>query len=427
MIAKIGHGTNLMGALMYNFQKVDAGKGSVLDTQNICQATDGGFTLALSYRSFAPYLLANRNTEKPSLHISINPDPKDNVDDNTYRSMAEDYMLEMGYGHQPYIVFKHTDIERTHIHIVSINVDEYGKKIRDTFEQRRSMQACRGLERKYGLTAPAHREDVVNEALFKPVDPTKENIKGQIASVVRYLPHYYHYQNLGTYNALLSLFNITAQEVTGEINGTPRQGLVYFALDSQGNKASHPFKASLFGKHAGHTAMLAKFEKSQDILKNELLKSTLSTVIEVAMHSSKRESDFKLQLKEQGINVVFRRNSEGRIYGVTFIDHTSKSVWNGSQLGKGLSANVFEQRWNTGTIPLTTNNNKDLQGNEVDSRDKFEVEPAKIANPFARTDGEIIGNAFEGIMDIVLPTDQAEDFQEQAFAHQMKKRKKKNK
>ena len=411
---------------MYNFQKIDIGKGSVLDAQNICQAADGGFTLALSYRSFAPYLLANRNTEKPSLHISINPDPKDNVDDNRYVRMAADYMLEMGYGNQPYIVFKHADIERTHIHIVSTNVDGYGKKIRDTFEHRRSMEVCRGLDKKYGLTPPTHREDFVKEDLFKPVDSTKENIKGQIASVVRHLPQHFYYQNLGTYNALLSLFNITAQEVTGELNGKPRQGLVYFALDAQGNKASHPFKASLFGKLATHPEMLTKFEKSQDMLKNELLKSTLRNVIEVAMHSSKGESDFKLQLREQGVNVVVRRNSEGRIYGITFIDHTSKSVWNGSQFGKDLSANVFEQWWNKATIPPITVMNKNSHRKEVDSHDKFEAEPAKIINPFPKIDNETIGNAFEGIMDMLLPTEQAENFQEQVFAHQMKKRKKKN-
>lgn len=42
--------------------------------------------------------------------------------------MACQYMNEMGYGEQPFIVFKHTDIDRNHIHIVSVCVDEQGKK-----------------------------------------------------------------------------------------------------------------------------------------------------------------------------------------------------------------------------------------------------------------------------------------------------------
>lgn len=311
MIVKIGHGANIMGALSYNFQKVDAGTGRVLDAQDIRQATTGTFNLALSYRSFEPYLLANRNTEKPSLHISINPDPKDEVDDDRYVRLAADYMREMGYGNQPYIVFKHTDIERAHIHIVSTNVYQDGKKIRDNYEHKRSMAVCRALEKKYGLTPPAKAEENFNASLFKPVDNKKENIRGQIAAVVRYLPKYYHYQSLGAYNALLSLFNITAQEITGEINGKARQGLVYFALDGNGQKAGHPFKASLFGKSAGHAAMLAKFEKSRQDESMHPLKMVTKHTIETAFHTTTNEGEFKKMLLGQGINVVVRRAAEG--------------------------------------------------------------------------------------------------------------------
>lgn len=40
-----------------------------------------------------------------------------------------------------------------------------------------------------------------------------------------------------------------------------------------------------------------------------------------------------------------RRNDTGRIYGVTFIDHHSRVVLNGSRLGKEYSANVFNERF----------------------------------------------------------------------------------
>jgi hypothetical protein len=38
---------------------------------------------------------------------------------------------------------------------------------------------------------------------------------------------------------------------------------------------------------------------------------------------------------------LFRRNDEGRIYGATFIDHTTRTILNGSRLSKEYSANVF--------------------------------------------------------------------------------------
>lgn len=421
MIVKIGHGNNIMGALKYNFQKVDNGLGSVLYMQNIQHSPTGGHSLVLSYRSFEPYLIANRNTEKPSLHISINPDPKDSVDDNQFISLAAAYLQEMGYGGQPYIVFKHNDIERTHIHIVSTNVDESGKKISDTYEHRRSMEVCRKLEKKYGLHPPVTGEVLFNPKLFKPVDCEKADIKSQIASVVRYLPEFYHYQNLGGYNALLSLFNITVGEVSGELNSKPRQGLVYFATNARGQKASPPFKASLFGKSAGHAAVMGHFEKSKTLMKDISARGILKNTVEVAIHTSKDRVDFTAQLKEQGINVVLRSNTEGRIYGITFIDHTTKSVWNGSQLGKDLAANVFEQWWNAGIKPNDIEANKDL-GRELDGETG-----KKVVDPYPGESMSGMDNILMGIIDMLLPQSLPEDHQEQAFALRMKKKKRKNK
>lgn len=420
MIAKISHGSTIMGALLYNFQKVDIGKGAILHTQNICQAPDGGTSPSLAYRSFEPYLLANRNTEKPSLHISINPDPRDNVDDGRYLAMASEYMNEMGYGSQPFLVFKHTDIERTHIHIVSINVDGQGKKISDAFEHKRSMAVCRALEHRYGLRCADKGQEDFKQDIFRPVDCTKPDIKHQIAAVVRYLPEYYSYQSIGAYNAILSLFNITVQEVTGELNGSPRQGLVYFALDTEGNKAGHPIKASRMGPGAGHAALLSHFDRSNLRLKDTLLKSTLKNTIELAMHSSKDENDFKTQLKEQGINVVPRRNSDGRIYGITFVDHCSRSVWNGSQLSKGLSANVFEQWWSKANSPLW-NEGAGSIGIKYEMKEQYIADPAQNTTLPDRDNQ----NMLEGIMGLLMPGGYGEDPEELEFARRIRKKKRK--
>ena len=264
MIAKIGHGANMTGALSYNQLKVDKENGQVLATQRIAETPDGSYTVAQLYRSFEPYLIANKRTEKPILHISLNPDPADKVTDEDFRQMAKDYMERMGYGEQPYIVFKHTDIERTHIHIVSTCVDRYGKKIPDTYDKLRSMDACRALEQKYNLIPATEKQRTGNEQVFRPVDYKAGDIKSQIASVVRHLPKYYQYPSLGAYNALLSLFNITAEEVNGELHGQPKSGMVYFALNEQGEKTSHPFKASRFGKHAGLETLQEHYAKAKE-------------------------------------------------------------------------------------------------------------------------------------------------------------------
>ncbi|GEC73826.1 Relaxase/Mobilisation nuclease domain-containing protein [Flavobacterium flevense] len=430
MIAKIGRGTNIIGALSYNQLKVDQENGAILATHRIRETIDGKHTVPQLHQSFEPYLIANKRTEKPVLHISINPDPRDNVSDEDFKQIAKDYMERMGYGDQPYVVFKHTDIERAHIHIVSTCVDRNGKKLADNFEKMRSMDACRALEQEYKLIPATEKSRNPKEELFRPIDYRAANVKSQIASVVRHLPKYYHYQNLGAYNALLSLFNITTEEVKGELHGQPKQGLVYFALNEQGEKASNPFKASLFGKQTGLDSLQKHFEQSKDRMKTEPAKEILKKTIEVAIHTTSNEPEFKKQLLEQGINTVVRRNHEGRIYGITFIDHESRSVWNGSQLGKNLSANIFNDCWNEKTtqkrqdgihdnikitFPESTNNTKPETEKPhalFDFLDKNQSTQTNLGLDFIES--------FSGL----LPEAQAEDYEEQLFANKMKKKKK---
>lgn len=350
MIAKIGKGENLYGAISYNHKKIDSENGQVLLLNKIPETLDNTYSASYLHQRFEPYLSANIRTEKPVRHISLNPDPADKVSDAQFMEMAQDYMERMGYGKQPYIVYKHTDIERTHIHIVTVCVGIDGKKISDSYDHPQSMAICRDLEQKYNLIPATEKQRTGNEQVFRPVDYKAGDVKSQIASVVRYLPKYYQYQSIGAYNALLSLFNITAEEVKGELHGQPKNGLVYFALNEQGEKASNPFKASRFGKNAGLDELQNHFAAAKEKMKTDPAKAVLKNTIEAAMHTATNEAEFKKQLIEQGINTVVRRNDEGRIYGMTFIDHESRTVWNGSALGKNLSANVFNDWWKEAAV-----------------------------------------------------------------------------
>lgn len=432
MIANIGHGANIIGALSYNQLKVDKENGEVLATHRIRETLNGNYTVVQLYSSFEPYLLANKRTEKPVLHISLNPDPKDKVNDENFKQIAADYMKLMGYGDQPYVVFKHTDIERTHIHIVSTCVDCNGKKISDSYEKLRSMDACRILEQKYQLLPATEKERNPKEAIFKPVDYRETNVKSQIASVVRYLPKYYQYKSLGAYNALLSLFNITAEEVKGELHGQSKQGLVYFALNELGEKATNPFKASLFGKHSGLESLQKHFEQSKEKMRTEPSKELLKKTIEIAIHITSNETEFKKQLLEQGINTVVRRNDEGRIYGISFIDHESRSVWNGSQLGKNLSANVFNDWWKDETVEkhreTTQNNTILLSSAKKDNPEKETEQPHELFD-FLNKEQTTFTIADSGLAEAIgslLPETHGDDYEEQKFANQMKKKKNRN-
>lgn len=414
MIAKIGKGSNMYGAILYNQHKVEAENGTVLLLNKIPDTIDGKYSAQYFNKCFEPYMSANIKTEKTVRHISLNPDPADKVSDEQFTDMAQEYMERMGYGNQPYIVFKHTDIDRTHIHIVSTCVGIDSKKISDDYDHKRSMAICRDLETKYNLHKATEKEQKQADKIFKKVDQQKGDIKSQITLVVRHLPKYYSFSTMGSYNALLSLFNITAEEVKGERNGQTVNGLVYVALDENGNKISNPFKASLFGKDSGIVQLQKHFEQFKEKMKTNPTKSVLKNAVELAIHTTSNETDFKKKLVEQGINAIVRRNDNGRIYGITFIDHESRSVWNASQLDRSLSANMFNDWWNSGNNPELK-----MQENFVSNTNTLDDLPA--IDLFELPSPEHSQNFDLGLFNFLSDT-QSEDYEEEQFANKMMKK-----
>lgn len=345
MVAKISSGSSLYSALAYNHQKVNAGCAKVIFTNNMVEPKDGNFSIGIFTGSFEPYLLANKRTENPVIHISLNPDPKDKLSDEQLAQIAEEYMQKLGYENQPFVVYKHEDIDRHHLHIVSVKVDETGKMIRDNFQHRLSMRICRDLEQKYGLV-PANEKQKAEGYSIKLVDPKKGNIKQQIANVVRAVSQTWHFQSFNEYKALLSVYNVHVTEVKGEHRGKLYSGIVYAALNEKGEVFGTPIKSSRFGKQAGNEAIQKRIEKSKELIKTNNLKENPKTIIEKALETCKSRTDFEKQLLKNQVSVLFRENESGRIYGVTFIDHRQKFVFNGSRLGKEFSANAFEQKFN---------------------------------------------------------------------------------
>lgn len=345
MVAKISSGSSLYSALAYNHQKVNAGCAKVIFTNNMVEPQDGNFSIGICTGSFEPYLLANKRTENPVIHISLNPDPKDKLSDEQLAQIAEEYMQKLGYGNQPFVVYKHEDIDRHHIHIVSVKVDETGKMIRDNFQHRLSMRICRDLEQKYGLI-PANEKQKAEGYSLKAIDPKKGNIKQQIANVVRVVSQTWYFQSFNEYKALLSVYNVHVAEVKGEHRGKLYSGIVYAALNEKGEVFGAPIKSSKFGKQVENDAIQKRIEKSKELIKNRKLRENPKATISKMLESCKNRADFEKQLSKNQISVLFRENESGRIYGVTFIDHRQKFVFNGSRLGKDYSANAFEQRFN---------------------------------------------------------------------------------
>ena len=339
MIAKISATENLGGALGYNFKKVEKEEASILLTQGLYQNKEERYTMAEVFADMQVLIPEKCRTKKMVFHCSLNPHPDEKLSDETLMQLAKEYMEALGYGKQPYIVFKHNDIAREHIHIVSLRVDSRGKKINDKFEKRRSKQITDALEKKYNLIASSKvSEKTVTE--MPKVDTTKGNIKEQVASTLRTVLKHYRFCSLGELNAILSAYNLTVEEVKTVFRGKKYDGLVYVPTDDKGNKISTPIHASDIGRGVGYTAVHNRMQKSKRAIK-PLIPTVRNKVLQTMHTSPKTEEELRQRLEEQGLRVIIRKNESGRIYGITFIDDEMGIALNGSRLGKGYSANVF--------------------------------------------------------------------------------------
>ena len=339
MIAKISATENLGGALGYNFKKVEKGEASILLAAELYQSNDSNYTMEDVLADMEALIPEKCRTKKTVFHCSLNPHPDDKISDEQVVQVAREYMEALGYGKQPYIVFKHNDIAREHIHIVSLRVDDEGRKINDRFEKRRSKQITDALERKFGLI-PSSKVSGKVETETPKVNIDRGNIKEQVASVIRMVLKHYKFCSLGELNAILNKYNLAVEEVKTEFRGKKYDGLVYVPTDDKNNKVSTPIHASDIGRGVGYTAVQNRMQKSKRAIK-PLIPTIRNKVLQTMRTSPNTEKDLQSRLEEQGLRVVIRKNESGRIYGITFIDDKVGVALNGSRLGKGYAANIF--------------------------------------------------------------------------------------
>ena len=399
----------MYGALAYNQEKVDENLGKVLASNLVCEPMNGNFSVLACATDFARWMPSPEHlpTKKPVIHISLNPHPDDKLTDNQLADIGREYMERLGYGGQPYLIFKHEDIGRDHIHIVSLRVDCEGKLIKNSFEHKRSKEISELLEKQYGLN-PAEGPKQSELSQFKAVDITNGNLKKQIASVIKPLVNTYKFQTFGEFRALLSLYNIGLEEVKGEVHGKPYRGLVYSALDKDGNKVGTPLKSSLFGKYAGFDELEKRMVKSSEQIKQQGFREHTRSAIADAVKKSGSETELREMLKVSNIDLVLRRNDQNRIYGVTFIDHNNQCVFNGSRLGKEFSANAFNDLFN--------------QQPESENKHQSSLQPENSALIEKSTIFDI-SDTVGGLLDLLIPgpTDKPDDY------NHLKKRKRKKK
>lgn len=439
MVAKISLGNSLYGSLVYNGEKINKEHGRVLDTNKLYNDGTGTINIQRVFEDFKRWMPQATKAEKTMMHISLNPHPDDRLSEAQYIQIAHEYMEKMGFAEMPYLVVKHEDIDRHHIHIVALRVRPDGSAIDSKNNYYRSKEITREIERKYGLHT-AERQKITPDMPIKKIDPNGD-IKRQVANTVKMVGMRYKFQTLGEYNAILSVYNIRCEEADGRVNGREYHGLVYFATDDEGKTIATPFKASRLGKFAGREAIGQRYERAKEKIDVRPTKRKVAAV----MAQSSDKDDFIARMKAENIELVLRYTDDGRIYGATYIDHNTRTVLNGSRLGKEFSANALENWFSNpaekpivqthsntqdnGTAPDNSQHQSQGERSQSDgttsgSQSNRHGHTSQLSSAQSQSHGYDDTSMFDGLGGL-FSVGPAYDAQEEAFYREMQLRKKK--
>lgn len=348
MVAKVNSGKNILGLLNYNENKVKEGVAKCIH-ENQFGCNVGKLTFKEKIKTFQGYINRNHRASTKAVHISLNFDPSEKLSNEILNEIATKYMDKIGFGNQPYLVYQHFDAGHPHIHIVTTNIQQDGKRIvLYNIGRNESEKARKQLEKEYKLIRAEGRGKDQSE-IVKPVDVQraiygKSETKRTISNIVRFVTRSYKYTSVPELNAVLGQFNVMADVGKEGSQMNLKKGLVYRLIDDKGKKVGVAIKASsIYGKPT--LTYLQKQYKLNAALRKPHRDRLIKCVKDALGNKGKiTKSSFTKSLNKESVLILFRQNDEGRVYGITFVDNKTKVVFNGSDLGKAYGAKAISSR-----------------------------------------------------------------------------------
>lgn len=424
MVAVIKTGTSLRNIFNYNENKVKQGAAECIGEGNYPLEVDKmSITMKLS-RLFNQNTL-NENVKRNSVHISLNFDPSEtSLTNEKLMQIADVYMQKIGFGAQPYLVYRHYDAGHPHIHLVSIKVKQDGSRIdMHNIGRNQSETARKEIEKMFSLVAAEGLKNNIDKVL-KPINVQKVSYgkmqsKKAIAAVLNGVLSTYKYSSLSELNAVLQLYNVFADRGSEDSRIFKAEGLVYRILDSDGKPIGVPIKASDFYNKPTLKFLEQKFTYAAS--GSVSMKNRIKNAVDMALlNKSISFSELGKLLEKEGINIISRKSATGLIYGITYVDHTTKCVYNGSVLGRQYSAKAVQERCNLmGKIlqgsdkDINVKSKAELMGNKS-SKDLFEI---------SKTDG--FDTALAKVLDVLTRMESAQAYLPNQLKAKRRKKKRK--
>ncbi|MFV8324908.1 relaxase/mobilization nuclease domain-containing protein [Flavobacterium sp. ZS1P14] len=348
MVTILNIGRSIHRILNYNENKVKTGAAACIGAGNYSVHVDKMNDI-IKLDRFIKRIALNDNAKCNSVHISLNFAPSENHSKEKLMAIADSYMEKIGFGKQPYLVYQHYDTGHQHLHVVSITIERDGKQIfMHDLVIKKSEPARKEIEELFGLVKAEGRKKAA-EFHLQPVVISKVHYgrmesKKAVTDVLNVILNQYKYASLPELNAVLKQYNITANRGGEHSKMFLVKGLLYQILDEKGKPIGVPIKASDFNNKPTLKFLEEKFNDNE--VSRIPDKTRIKNSIDLALLRAKGMTVNQLvkTLEKEGINTVFKKNGEGLLYEIIYVDHVSKCVFNGSTLGKQYSAEAIQER-----------------------------------------------------------------------------------
>lgn len=348
MVVRITTPASLHQTLNYNEHKVNRGVATCI--------AENHFPSPVNQLNFYQKLhwLEQRNTlnqraTTKTLHISLNFDPSETLSNDRLTELTYAYMERIGFGDQPYLVYRHLDAGHPHVHIVATTIQKNGARINThNIGRNQSETARKEIETQFGLIRAESKKHLSESKQQQKELPRatygKCETKRGITNILKQVLNTYNYTSLSELNAILYEKGVVADRGNPDSFTYRNGGLLYRLLSWDKVPTGIPIKASTIAGKPTLATLEQKFKQNKK--DRELPRLSLQNTITTILYQSPSSLEsFIKKLLEQNITPILRQNKEGRMYGITFIDHRTRTVFNGSAIGKAFSITGISQQF----------------------------------------------------------------------------------
>ena len=323
-------------ALSYNEEKVKEGEAEVIAEVNV----DEDHLSILD--TFARLETMNIRSKDVSFHMSVNPAEGEKLSREQVKELVSDIMKGLGYEKQPYIIYRHDDIGRTHYHVVSIRTDRQGKKIPDRQERRNCVRILTGLEQKYGFKVGNGNAETLRDLGLsgRCFDASVGHVVLQMEAIAQECLGY-RFTGVEQFQSLMREHGLEVSERNGFMC---LQGL---------NDKGQPCTPKVDERSLSIPIKAVCDRRISDCLKPDRApvreSEAVSRIVHACLPHAQSFGHFAAMLERKGITCSIKTDPVGKVTGILFMDRPSRCVMNSSEI-KGFRLSDINELKNNATL-----------------------------------------------------------------------------